>query len=254
MAQNIYDREDFYSAYIEHIDRSDKEADLSKDPAWTRISPMLPPVKDKHVLDLGCGTGWFARWAMNQGAKSVLAVDISEKMLARAKELTSTEKYPQIEYRREDLDQISLPESDSNKYGLVFSSLTLHYLSNLDAIMSLVERVLSPGGSFVFNVEHPVYTAPFKPAVVTDPANGEKSWNLNYYYKEGERVIDWLAKGVRKQHRTVTTYMASIFKVGLEVTGFVEFLPTDEELEKDIVDEIEGIRPLFLMMSVRKRV
>lgn len=254
MAQNIYDREDFYSAYIEHIDRSDKESDLSTDPAWRRLSPLLPAIKDQHILDLGCGTGWFARWAIKQGAKSVLAMDISEKMLARARELTPQETYPQVEYRREDLDQLSLPESDTNKYGLVFSSLTLHYLSNLDATMALVQRVLSPGGSFVFNVEHPIYTAPYKPGVVTDAATGEKSWNLNHYYKEGERVIDWLAKGVKKQHRTVTAYMQAIFKVGLEVTGFVEFLPTEEEMQKKEFDEIEAIRPLFLMMSVRKRV
>ncbi|KAK2609178.1 hypothetical protein QQS21_002260 [Conoideocrella luteorostrata] len=253
MAQNIYDREDFYNAYITHIDRSDKEADLSTDPAWTRIGPLIPCLKDKHVLDLGCGTGWFCRWAIRQGAKSVLGVDISKNMLARARELTSTDEFPQIEYQRADLDQFTLPDNKTNMYGVVFSSLTLHYLTNLDRMMSLVHRVLQPGGSFVFNVEHPIYTSPYKPRVVTDKETDEKSWNFNNYYEEGERVVDWLAPGLRKQHRTVTGYMQAILKTNFDLTGFVEFLPTEEELQKNLVNEIETIRPLFLMMSMKKR-
>jgi ubiquinone/menaquinone biosynthesis C-methylase UbiE len=37
------------------------------------------------VLDLGCGFGAFARWAREMGADSVLGVDRSENMLARAR-------------------------------------------------------------------------------------------------------------------------------------------------------------------------
>jgi SAM-dependent methyltransferase len=251
MAQNIYDREDFYTAYITHIDRSDKESDLSTDPAWTRLSPLLPPVKNTKILDLGCGTGWFARWAAKQGAQSILATDISERMLARARELTQ-DTCPQIKYRRDNLD--GLPAGSlGTGYDLAFSSLALHYLTDLDGVMALVHDALRPGGLFVFNVEHPIYTAPYVPRVVVDGETGDKSWNLNHYYREGERVVDWLAEGVRKQHRTVTTYMRAVLGAGFEVVGFVEFLPTDEELANDAVDEIEGIRPLFLMMSVRKR-
>lgn len=236
---------------MQSIDRSSKEAELDTDPAWSRLFPLLPPVKGLRILDLGCGSGWFCRWAMKNDARSVLGVDISENMLNKAHSLTG-DKYPGIEYRREDLETLQLPEEHTAKYGLVFSSLTLHYLENLSQTMSLVYRVLQPGGLFVFNVEHPIYTAPHNPRVLTDPATGERYWSFNSCYMEGERVIDWLAKGVRKQHRSMTGYMDIIIKAGFTIRGFMEWLPREDELKAGTVDKIDEIRPLFLMMSVQK--
>ena len=37
-----------------------------------------------RVLDLGCGMGWFCRWAAENGAASVLGIDLSSNMLDRA--------------------------------------------------------------------------------------------------------------------------------------------------------------------------
>jgi SAM-dependent methyltransferase len=36
------------------------------------------------AVDIGCGFGWFCRWARRQGAATVPGIDVSEKMLARA--------------------------------------------------------------------------------------------------------------------------------------------------------------------------
>ena len=46
---------------------------------------MLPDFKGKRVLDLGCGYGWHCIYAMENGASSVVGVDISHKMLEVAK-------------------------------------------------------------------------------------------------------------------------------------------------------------------------
>ncbi|UNI13636.1 hypothetical protein JDV02_000360 [Purpureocillium takamizusanense] len=167
MAQNIYDRQDFFDAYARLIDRSSK--DIDADPAWKRLAPLVPPVAGLDVLDLGCGSGWFCRWAAAQGARSVLGVDVSEKMLAKARTLaassSSSPSSEVIEYRRVDLDELVLPDADAGRYGLVFSSLSLHYLADLPRVVALAHRALAPGGFFVFNVEHPIYTAPRNPRV-----------------------------------------------------------------------------------------
>jgi 2-polyprenyl-3-methyl-5-hydroxy-6-metoxy-1,4-benzoquinol methylase len=42
-----------------------------------------------RVVDLGCGFGWFCRWAREQGAARVLGLDVSENMLARARAATA---------------------------------------------------------------------------------------------------------------------------------------------------------------------
>jgi ubiquinone/menaquinone biosynthesis C-methylase UbiE len=95
---------------------------------------MLPDLTGKSVVDLGCGYGWFCRAARELGASEVTGVDISEKMLARAAELTAD---PQIHYQRSDLDALKLDESSLD---LVYSSLALHYLPELDTLFARVQR------------------------------------------------------------------------------------------------------------------
>jgi len=55
-----------------------------------RHTAMLPDMHGLKVVDLGCGFGWFCRWACENGAAHVLGIDISEKMLAQAKAETSS--------------------------------------------------------------------------------------------------------------------------------------------------------------------
>lgn len=257
MSQNIYDRQDFFTAYSEIIDRSGHK-DLDTDLLWKRLRTLLPPpavINNAHILDVGCGSGWFARWAVDHGAASVTAVDISRNMIAKAHTLNGDNDVykAKIAYRIVDLDADPDGVDSGRMYDFAFSSLTLHYLAHLERLMARVCALLKPGAAFVVNVEHPVYTAPQKPRVVKDAETGEKSWNFSDYYKEGERVVDWLAPGLRKQHRTVQGYMSIFFESGFDLTGFIELLPTKEELEAGEFDEEELLRPLFLMMGLRKR-
>ena len=102
-AQNIYDRADFFAGYSQ-LGRS--VAGLAAAPEWPALRAMLPALTGSRVADLGCGFGWFARWAREQGAALVVqAYDLSERMLARARATTTD---PAIAYRRADLDTLDL--------------------------------------------------------------------------------------------------------------------------------------------------
>ena len=52
---------------------------------------MFPPLQGKNILDLGCGYDWFCRYAQENHAASVVGQDISEKMLSRARSMTSVD-------------------------------------------------------------------------------------------------------------------------------------------------------------------
>src|SRR3546814_8979784 len=95
---------------------------------------MLPGLAGRRVVDLGCGFGWFARWAREQGAASVLGLDLSEKMLARAKADTSD---PAIEYRLADLEKLALPEE---AFDLVYSALAFHYVEDFGRLVTRSEE------------------------------------------------------------------------------------------------------------------
>ena len=86
MSQNIYDDPDFFAGYAT-LDRSVKGLDGA--PEWAAIERMLPAIAGKRVVDLGCGYGWFCRWAQQQGAQRIIGFDLSSRMLERAREMTA---------------------------------------------------------------------------------------------------------------------------------------------------------------------
>jgi ubiquinone/menaquinone biosynthesis C-methylase UbiE len=242
MAQNIYDRPDFFEGYG-RLGRSVEGLDGAAE--WPALRAMLPAMKGLRVVDLGCGFGWFARWAREQAAAQVVGLDISEKMLARARAMTSDEL---ITYRRADLDQLELPDAS---FDLAFSSLTLHYIKDAARLFGTIHRALVSGGHFVFSAEHPIFMAPANPGWSID-AQGRKTWPLNRYFEEGPRTTDWLAKGVVKHHRTLGTTLTVLMRSGFAIRHVEEFCPTPEQIaaKPELAEERE--RPMFLLVSAQR--
>jgi hypothetical protein len=69
VTQNIYDNAGFFAGYAQ-LRRSIDGLDGA--PEWPTLRSMLPDATGKRVVDLGCGFGWFCRWAREAGAASVL--------------------------------------------------------------------------------------------------------------------------------------------------------------------------------------
>ena len=242
MTQNIYDNDEFFAGYA-RLSRSVEGLDGAAE--WPALRALLPELQGLRVLDLGCGFGWFCRWARAAGAAQIHGIDVSEKMLARA--TTETED-PAITYARADLEQIDLP---SGAFDLVFSSLTLHYLENLERLMSQVHRALVPGGHLVFSAEHPIYTAPTAPGWSIN-ATGGKIWPVDSYLEEGPRSTDWLAKGVIKQHRTLATYLNMLLRLGFTLRHIEEWRPTDAQIGARPSLAEERHRPMFFLLSAQR--
>jgi SAM-dependent methyltransferase len=248
MAQDIpqYDRPDFFNTYLT-LPRQQKGHDSA--PEWPTLRGMIGTVTDQQVLDLGCGLGWFARYAVESGAAHVDASDISNKMIEKAEELSAKELVSKIKYEVMDLNEAELK---IGAYDLVYSSLTFHYLSNesFARLLKQIHRSLKPGGRLVFSVEHPIYTAPSNPCLET-LADGREVWALDNYAEEGLRETNWLG-GARKYHRTMTTYLKSLLDAGFVIQDFVEWMAIMEDVEKNLQWMVERHRPMFLIVKVDK--
>jgi SAM-dependent methyltransferase len=242
MAQNIYDNPDFFAGYSQ-LPRQVHGLDGA--PEWPAIRAMLPAVAGKRIADLGCGFGWASRWMRTQGAASVVGIDVSQNMIARAKADT---KDPAIEYWIGNLETLELPEA---AFDLVYSALTFHYIEDFRRLMQMIQRSLVPGGDLVFTIEHPIFMAAAHPHWTADE-DGRKTWPVNSYAFEGERRTDWIAKGVLKYHRTLGTTLNTLIDAGFELRRVEEFAPTHDQIEQfpELAEELE--RPMMLLISARK--
>jgi SAM-dependent methyltransferase len=242
MTQNIYDNDEFFAGYS-RLPRS--VGGLEDAPEWPALRALLPDLHGLRVLDLGCGFGWFCRWARDNGAARVLGIDVSEKMLARARETTADAA---VVYTQADIERL---EMTPGSFDLVYSSLALHYIGNLERLLSEVHRSLTQGGSLVFSVEHPIYTAPSDPNWLVNGA-GRKVWPVDTYLDEGPRSTDWLARGVIKQHRTLATYINLLLRSGFALSHVEEWGPTEAQIASRPQFADERQRPPFLLMAARR--
>jgi SAM-dependent methyltransferase len=242
MPQNIYDNDSFFAGYAT-LARSQKGLDAAGE--WPALRALLPPMQNLRVVDLGCGYGWFCRWAREQGATSILGLDLSEKMLARAAETTPD---PAITYQRADLSALTLPPAS---FDLAYSSLALHYLPTLAPLFTSVHNALAPAGRFVFSIEHPLFMAPTNPAFLT-LEDGSRIWPLDNYLAEGRRETTWFAPGVVKYHRTIATTLTEAMSAGFRLTAIQEWGPTDEQIAQHPSWADERIRPPFLLVALEK--
>lgn len=242
VTQNIYDNPEFFAGY-KRLGRSVEGLDGAAE--WPSLRALLPDLRGLRVVDLGCGLGWFCRWARQVGAAEVLGLDVSEKMLDGARDATTDSA---ITYARADMERLDLPAAS---FDLAYSSLALHYIEDLAGLLAAVHRALVPGGSLIFSVEHPIFMAPTHPGWSQD-ADGRKVWPVDGYLVEGPRTTDWLTKGVIKQHRTVGTYLNVLIGLGFVISHVEEWGPTDAQIaaRPDLADERQ--RPPFLLVAARR--
>jgi len=242
MTQNIYDNDEFFAGYS-RLPRSVEGLDGA--PEWPALQALLPDLRGQRVLDLGCGFGWFCRWGREQGAAHIEGIDVSDKMLARARATTGDAS---IVYVMADLERLALRAAN---FDVVYSSLALHYIVDLERLLAEVHKTLVEGGSLVFSVEHPIMTAPALPGWSRDGAR-RKVWPITGYLDEGPRSTDWLTKGVIKQHRTLATYVNLLLRLGFALTHVEEWGPSAQQIlaRPQLADEHE--RPPFLLVAARR--
>lgn len=243
MKQNKYDDSNFFSAYMQ-MPRSIKGLEGAGE--WHMFKSMLPEFKNKSVLDLGCGFGWHCRYAREEQASSVIGIDISEKMLKRAQELTDD---PAITYLQMPIEEINFSKS---QFDIVISSLSFHYIESFGMICKKVHDCLKPGGSFVFSVEHPIFTSHNVQDWYLDEQGNRLHWPVDNYSYEGVRETTFLAENVLKYHRTISTYLNALIEAGFVVKGVKESIPTDEMVKEHIEMKDEFRRPMFLLISAER--
>lgn len=242
MAQNIYDDAAFFEGYSQ-ISRS--QLGLAGAPEWPDVEAMLPDLDGLSVLDLGCGFGAFPRYAVEQGAARVHGVDLSENMLRIARERSGMMP---ITYEQADLETY---QPEAGAYDLVYCALAIHYLADFDRFCAMVARALRcRGGDLVITTEHPIWAARANPDFRTDP-DGTRIFAITDYGVEGRRVSNWIAEGIVKYHRKLSTLVMTMHRHGLMLQAIEEWTATDARIAQNPALIDEKTRPQLLLMAAR---
>ena len=232
---NQYDHPEFFQAYA-RMSRS--LLGLEGAGEWLQLEPLFPELAGKTVLDLGCGYGWHCKYAADHGAAQVLGIDQSEKMVEEAKRRNSADS---IAYRVCGIDAFDYPEE---AYDLVISNLVLHYIGDLEGVYRLVHRTLKPGGVFLFNIEHPTFTAGVNQQFAADG-----TWPVTDYYFPGQRTTDFLGFAVKKYHHTLTQILNGLIRSGFTIKALEEAMPP-EPWREQMPEEMR--RPMMLLVKAEK--
>lgn len=244
--QNIYDNPIFFDGYSRLREKTDNANDLFETPA---LMGLLPDVAGCAVLDLGCGMGDHCAEYVRRGAAKVVGIDISEKMLAAARERNGG---PRIEYLRLPMEQLGALDGP---FDVVASSLAIHYVADYAGLAANVFRLLKPGGVFAFSQEHPLTSCFTTGERWTKNEKGEKVFaNISNYSVDGERLTEWMVEGVRKYHRTFSTVVNTLVDAGFAVERLVEPVP-DAEMRRAYPRHADLVhKPDFLLVRALRAV
>ncbi len=127
--RDIYNK--FASQFADKLDKIPETTQLDE------FIAMLPP--QATVLDLGCGAGRDSEYLHQKGLQ-VIAVDLSENLIAEAKK-----RRPQIDFRVMDMENLDFPRET---FDGIWSKLTIIHVARetLPMILADIYKLLKPGG------------------------------------------------------------------------------------------------------------
>jgi len=137
MQQNKYDDPHFFTEYSK-MPRSVHGLNAAGE--WSAFKAHMPVLKDKKVLDLGCGYGWHCQFAAEHGARSVIGIDLSAKMLEKARLLTSAQN---VDYQQTAIEDYV---ADTASVDVIISSLALHYIQDIQPVFAKAASLLTSQG------------------------------------------------------------------------------------------------------------
>jgi 2-polyprenyl-3-methyl-5-hydroxy-6-metoxy-1,4-benzoquinol methylase len=127
---------------------------------WPAMERLLEIVPGERVLDIACGNGLTSRRMAALGAK-VVAFDFAPAMIEHARRRT-TKHADRISYHVLDgTDTAAMLTMGEGEFDAALCQMALFDMAEVEPLMRALNRLLRPGGRFVFSVLHPCFNNPY---------------------------------------------------------------------------------------------
>ena len=231
--------------------RYDIDFNYNRDIEVPAMIKAIGKVKNKVILDLGCGFGDHAVKLSKKSAKKIIGIDISKKLIKLAKE----KKPKNCEFFVGDMrKKLKLK---NNSFDIVFSSLAIHYIKNLGRLFKEINRVLKKGGLFLFSTGHPIFNQVNQSPVhlVGVERNKDKRKIFGNYFKEALVKQNLGALGIIKLYNyTLQTLIQTALKNNFELIDYIETKPVPSSKKLDPVEyKITSTLPTFIIFKFKKK-
>ncbi|MFW9823826.1 MAG: class I SAM-dependent methyltransferase [Candidatus Thorarchaeota archaeon] len=145
--ENIFKNErDYYSKKAPSLST---EYDFEKEQffkiANLKLKQILGEVKNKGILDVGCGIGALSFYLAQRGAV-VTGIDLSETLIEYCNEQSKKLRLS-IDFR---VMNAQIPDFDEESFDIILGSRIIHHLPNLSLFFNQCKRLLKREGFIAF--------------------------------------------------------------------------------------------------------
>ncbi|HJR25984.1 MAG TPA: class I SAM-dependent methyltransferase [Acidimicrobiales bacterium] len=199
-----------------------------------------------RVLDVGCGEGQVARLALADGARTAIGIDPTWTQLTVAAKRAGGPSYARA-------GAAALPFATAS-FDAAVACLVFEHITDLDAAIAELARVLAAGGRFLFLLNHPLLQTPNSGWIddqVLDPP--EQYWRIGPYLVEDETVEE-VEKGVFIPfiHRPLSRYLNALAEAGLVLRRMEEPAPPPGFLARAAEYQAAATIPRLLFLLLHK--
>ena len=113
-------------------------------------------------------------------------------------------------------------------------------------------KTLKPGGTFIFNIEHPVFTAGVGQDWIYTQSGKPLYWPVDNYFIPGARSTHFLGCDVVKQHHTLTQRLMGLLDNGFSLEAVEEAKPSEKLMDLPGMED-EMRRPMMLLVKAGKK-
>lgn len=176
---------------------------------------LLGDVRDRDVLEVGCGAAQGARWLVRAGAR-VTALDVSHGQLLHARVLDARSGTAVPRLVQADAQVLPFAAGAFDVVASAFGGIP--FVADSAGALAEVARVLRPGGRFVFSVTHPT-----RWAFPDDPGPAGLTVQQSYFDRTPYVEVDERGDATYvEHHRTLGDRVRELVAAGLVLVDLVE--------------------------------